>query len=637
MLRLIIVDEGGHSVEVPLVRDEITIGRKEGNTIRLIERNISRHHAMLTREGDKVYIEDMDSYNGVFLNANRISRKTALYAGDLIEIGDYKIGLEKIQDEESEKVTLDPEALATTQREMAERDGEIASPGTGESEVPAGPSDQPAGGEADLHSSQTLIIPAFGKPPEAKDAPKPSAETPVAKPMKPDEAAEKDHSAATGEARDAAKPVFSTAQTLIIPAMGEPEHGPLDGEKTETPKKQPLPEAQAEAEEKPAEDEPKAESEPVEPKPAAGAESESAQVGEEPPKDEFAWLDEPTPQSSAVKWIVIGSSVLLVSAFLGYLFFAPEDEVEFDMPPLVAPDGALSEEVVPEIEAARDRDRKAREAVQESMAHRRQELEEEARRAEEREEGIRNRLIDTALAEAREQMSRQQWHDAERTLNLLLEDIPDHREAISLRDRSRLEKENRKVYQEGLKALSKRRYIQAVSKLIQVDTDSYYHRDARENYTTARRKLVKEYTARGWREYRMEHYRQGLILAKKALDLDENHGAAERLKKACKRKLRSQPPEAEEQPRLDARGNYRVAAGYYKQRQYQKAIEHFNKALEINRNYAYAYRGLGVCYASINQMDKALAAYQRYVDLKPNADDAEQVRQIIRQYQSNRR
>ena len=39
MFKLVIQDDEGKTTVVPLIRDEITIGRKEGNTIRLTERN----------------------------------------------------------------------------------------------------------------------------------------------------------------------------------------------------------------------------------------------------------------------------------------------------------------------------------------------------------------------------------------------------------------------------------------------------------------------------------------------------------------------------------------------------------------------------------------------------------------------
>ena len=42
MIKLVISDNEGTTTVVPFARDEISIGRKEGNTIRLTERNISR-------------------------------------------------------------------------------------------------------------------------------------------------------------------------------------------------------------------------------------------------------------------------------------------------------------------------------------------------------------------------------------------------------------------------------------------------------------------------------------------------------------------------------------------------------------------------------------------------------------------
>ncbi len=98
MYLLIIIDEDGGSVEVPFIRNEITIGRKVGNTIRLAERNISRRHARLYREKDAIWVEDLESYNGVYLNGERIKDKTSIRLRDLLEIGDYQIQLDEFED-----------------------------------------------------------------------------------------------------------------------------------------------------------------------------------------------------------------------------------------------------------------------------------------------------------------------------------------------------------------------------------------------------------------------------------------------------------------------------------------------------------------------------------------------------------
>ena len=67
MFKLTIEDDEGKTTVVPLARDEITIGRLEGNTIRLTERNVSRRHARLVRQNGAIYIEDLASFTGVLM------------------------------------------------------------------------------------------------------------------------------------------------------------------------------------------------------------------------------------------------------------------------------------------------------------------------------------------------------------------------------------------------------------------------------------------------------------------------------------------------------------------------------------------------------------------------------------------
>jgi pSer/pThr/pTyr-binding forkhead associated (FHA) protein len=93
MFKLVIQDDEGKTTIVPLIRDEITIGRKEGNTIRLTERNVSRRHARIVRANGAVAIEDLGSYNGVRVNGTRIAHRTSLTISDRVQIGDYLIEL----------------------------------------------------------------------------------------------------------------------------------------------------------------------------------------------------------------------------------------------------------------------------------------------------------------------------------------------------------------------------------------------------------------------------------------------------------------------------------------------------------------------------------------------------------------
>ncbi|MBV69736.1 MAG: hypothetical protein CMH52_00175 [Myxococcales bacterium] len=109
MLRLVIEDGEGTTHVVPLARDEITVGRQEGNTIRLTERNVSRMHARFTigqgSDDETVLLEDLHSYNGVRVNGERIVGKCSLAADDSIQIGDYILVLEAQADAVDTAVT----------------------------------------------------------------------------------------------------------------------------------------------------------------------------------------------------------------------------------------------------------------------------------------------------------------------------------------------------------------------------------------------------------------------------------------------------------------------------------------------------------------------------------------------------
>jgi len=103
MFKLVIQDDEGKTTVVPLIRDEITIGRKEGNTIRLTERNVSRRHARIVRNNGEVQIEDLGSYNGIRVNNARIAERVSLRVSDQVQIGDYKLylkaeGVEQVDD-----------------------------------------------------------------------------------------------------------------------------------------------------------------------------------------------------------------------------------------------------------------------------------------------------------------------------------------------------------------------------------------------------------------------------------------------------------------------------------------------------------------------------------------------------------
>jgi ABC transport system ATP-binding/permease protein len=105
MWKLTIEDDQASKTVVHLVRDDYTIGRAEENTVRLTERNISRRHARLTKPGERWLLLDLSSYNGCYVNGQRVSDKHEIVHGDLVQLGDYR--LQVLDDSIVDPVTFD--------------------------------------------------------------------------------------------------------------------------------------------------------------------------------------------------------------------------------------------------------------------------------------------------------------------------------------------------------------------------------------------------------------------------------------------------------------------------------------------------------------------------------------------------
>ena len=118
MFKLVIEDDEGKRTVVPLTRGEYSIGRKKGNTIRLTERNVSRDHVRLLKKNgaskEHFVLEDLKSYNGVFVNGLRVAEETELSHGDLVQVGDYRILYQDEAEQEKPAVPTDAPDAKTT-------------------------------------------------------------------------------------------------------------------------------------------------------------------------------------------------------------------------------------------------------------------------------------------------------------------------------------------------------------------------------------------------------------------------------------------------------------------------------------------------------------------------------------------
>lgn len=88
--QLIVSASGSVIQELTMDKPRILIGRSEHNDISISSRFISRHHALLVRHGSSTFLMDLNSTNGTFVNAKRVSNHVLLH-DDVITVGHHKI------------------------------------------------------------------------------------------------------------------------------------------------------------------------------------------------------------------------------------------------------------------------------------------------------------------------------------------------------------------------------------------------------------------------------------------------------------------------------------------------------------------------------------------------------------------
>jgi len=77
---------------VPLSTNlDITIGRDAPCDVEIRDRSLSRHHARVTTSDNGIWLEDLDSTNGTFVNDERITERTELRFGDQIALGSVAV------------------------------------------------------------------------------------------------------------------------------------------------------------------------------------------------------------------------------------------------------------------------------------------------------------------------------------------------------------------------------------------------------------------------------------------------------------------------------------------------------------------------------------------------------------------
>lgn len=88
--RLILTIDGKTIRDLTIDKPRIIIGRSSHNDLRVESRFVSRHHAMLIRNGNSSFLMDLNSTNGTIVNSRRISNQVLMH-NDIISLGNHRL------------------------------------------------------------------------------------------------------------------------------------------------------------------------------------------------------------------------------------------------------------------------------------------------------------------------------------------------------------------------------------------------------------------------------------------------------------------------------------------------------------------------------------------------------------------
>jgi hypothetical protein len=135
MPKMIVSIDGVVIKEVQLTKDRTTLGRRPYNDIVIDNLAVSGEHAVLQMTGNEVYLEDLNSTNGTYINGKAV-KKQLLANSDTIEIGKYKIKY------------INEAPGPTFEKTMILKPGTVMPPPQPKAPAPAGAAAQPAGATA---------------------------------------------------------------------------------------------------------------------------------------------------------------------------------------------------------------------------------------------------------------------------------------------------------------------------------------------------------------------------------------------------------------------------------------------------------------------------------------------------------
>lgn len=105
---------------------ELVVGRSTSCHVFVPDRRISREHSRFYLDNDRLFVEDLKSHNGTYVNGQRVSR-AELFHGDLIRLGTSQFSVESQKAEDSQAVRFVSD-LSTVQPRLVKSVEPVSAP-----------------------------------------------------------------------------------------------------------------------------------------------------------------------------------------------------------------------------------------------------------------------------------------------------------------------------------------------------------------------------------------------------------------------------------------------------------------------------------------------------------------------------
>ena len=103
MYLVVVNDERGALVCEQELTEELTIGRTTENQITLPSNTVSRRHAVIYLNQNSVFVRDLESQNGVFVNDVQVRGTMQIDVQHQVRVGTYRIAVERLVNQENDR------------------------------------------------------------------------------------------------------------------------------------------------------------------------------------------------------------------------------------------------------------------------------------------------------------------------------------------------------------------------------------------------------------------------------------------------------------------------------------------------------------------------------------------------------